>query len=118
MTRRGLLRRGAALGLGASALGGTLGSRAVAAQESSEPVELTIWLEGEPGTVTAVTEIIDEYMQENPNVTVETHIRRQRPLQPDARARAQRRRGAGHLGWAAPARVSRQPSSRPGTPST
>src|SRR5215213_4996727 len=72
LTRRGLLRRGAALGLGASALGGVLGSRAVAAQESGEPVELTIWLNGEPGTVNAITEILDEYMQEHSNVTVTT----------------------------------------------
>jgi raffinose/stachyose/melibiose transport system substrate-binding protein len=70
MTRRGLLRRGAALGLGASALGSALGSPAVAAQD--EPVELTIWLNGEPGTVNAVTEILDEYMQEHPNVTITT----------------------------------------------
>src|SRR5215207_11667361 len=72
MSRRGLLRRGAALGLGASALGSVLASRAVAAQESGEPVELTIWLNGEPGTVNAITEILDEYMQENPNVTITT----------------------------------------------
>ena len=70
MTRRGLLRRSAALGLGASALGGALGSRVVTAQD--QPVELTIWLNGEPGTVNAVTEILDEYMQENPNVTITT----------------------------------------------
>ena len=69
MTRRGLLRRGATLGLGASALGSMLSSRAIAAQD--QPVDLTIWLEGEPGTVTAFSEIIDEYMQENPNVRVE-----------------------------------------------
>jgi raffinose/stachyose/melibiose transport system substrate-binding protein len=70
MTRRGLLRRGAALGLGASALGSVLGSRVVTAQD--QPVELTIWLNGEPGTVNAVTEILDEYMQENANVTITT----------------------------------------------
>jgi raffinose/stachyose/melibiose transport system substrate-binding protein len=69
MTRRALLRQGAVLSLGASALGSMLGSRTIAAQD--QPVELTIWLEGEPGTVTAFSEIIDEYMQENPNVTVE-----------------------------------------------
>jgi raffinose/stachyose/melibiose transport system substrate-binding protein len=70
MSRRVLLQRGAALGLGASALSGVFGSRAVSAQD--EPVELTIWLNGEPGTVNAVTEILDEYMQENPNVTITT----------------------------------------------
>src|SRR5215212_5562048 len=69
MTRRGLLRQGAALGLGASTLGGVLGSRAVAAQD--QPVDLTIWLQGQPGTVTGFNQIIDEYMKENPNVHVE-----------------------------------------------
>ena len=69
MTRRVILRRGAALGLGASALGSLLGSRPVAAQD--QPVDLTIWLEGEPGNVTAFSELIDEYMKENPNVHVE-----------------------------------------------
>ncbi len=72
MTRRGLLRGGAALGLGATALGSGLGARGVLAQESGEPVNLTIWLDGEPGTVNAVTEILDQYMQENPDVNVET----------------------------------------------
>lgn len=71
LTRRWLLRGGAALGFGAAALGSSLSSRRVAAQDSSEPVNLTIWLEGEPGTVTAFSEIVDEYMQENPNVKVE-----------------------------------------------
>ncbi|MBA2597739.1 MAG: extracellular solute-binding protein [Chloroflexia bacterium] len=69
MTRRRLLRRGAALGLGASALASLRGNRVFAVQEG-EPVALTIWLEGEPGAVTAFSEIIDEYMQENPNVDV------------------------------------------------
>jgi raffinose/stachyose/melibiose transport system substrate-binding protein len=69
MTRRGLLRRGAALGVSSSIFGGVLSSGTVTAQD--QPVELTIWLEGEPGTVTAFSEIIDEYMQENPNVAVE-----------------------------------------------
>lgn len=71
VSRRGLLRGGAALGLGATALGG-FGARRGYAQASGEPVDLTIWLNGEPGTVNAVTEILDQYMQENPNVTVET----------------------------------------------
>jgi raffinose/stachyose/melibiose transport system substrate-binding protein len=71
LTRRGLLRRGAALGIGATILGSALGGRAVAAQDSDEPNDLTIWLEGEPGTVTAFSEIVDEYMKENPNVHVE-----------------------------------------------
>src|SRR5688572_23187466 len=71
MTRRGLLRGSAALGLGVTVLGGSLAPRVAAAQEGGEPVALTIWLEGEPGTVTAFSEIIDAYMQENPNVAVE-----------------------------------------------
>ena len=71
VTRRGVLRGGAAFGLGAAALSG-FGARRGFAQESGEPVNLTIWLNGEPGTVNAVTEILDAYMQENPNVTVET----------------------------------------------
>src|SRR5215217_5354458 len=81
MTRRGLLRRGAALGVGTSALGGLLRSRFVAAQESDEPVDLTIWLEGEP---------------QRPR---RAHLLRERPLQPDARSRAERWRRTGHLGW-------------------
>ena len=72
MSRRGLLRRGAALGFGMSALGSMFGSRAVDAQD--QPVDLTIWLNGEPGTVNAITEILDEYMQENPNVTITTNF--------------------------------------------
>jgi raffinose/stachyose/melibiose transport system substrate-binding protein len=70
MTRRGVLRGGAVLGFGA-ALGREAGVRSAVAQESGEPVNLTIWLEGEPGTVTAFSEIIDQYMAENPNVAVE-----------------------------------------------
>jgi raffinose/stachyose/melibiose transport system substrate-binding protein len=72
LSRRRLLRRGAALGLGAAAAAGLGSGRRAAAQESGEPVSLTVWLNGEPGTVNAVTEILDQYMQENPNVTVET----------------------------------------------
>jgi raffinose/stachyose/melibiose transport system substrate-binding protein len=72
MTRRGLLQRGAALGLGISALGGALGSPLVAAQESGEAVELAVWLTEDPGTANAVTELIDEYTQVNPNVTITT----------------------------------------------
>jgi raffinose/stachyose/melibiose transport system substrate-binding protein len=70
MTRRGLLQRGAALGLSASAFGSVLSSQAVAAQD--EPVELAVWLTEDPGTANAVTELIAEYMQENPNVTITT----------------------------------------------
>src|SRR4051794_4564846 len=69
LTRRGLLGRAAALGFGASALGSVLASREAAAQD--QPVNLTIWLAGQPGTVTGFNKIIDEYMKENPNVHVE-----------------------------------------------
>jgi raffinose/stachyose/melibiose transport system substrate-binding protein len=72
MTRRGLLQRGAALGLGTTALGGVLGSRIAAAQESGEPAELAVWLTEDPGTANAVTELIAEYAQVNPNVTITT----------------------------------------------
>jgi len=72
MTRRSLLRRGAAFGVGTSALGGLLRSRFVAAQESGEAVELAVWLTEDPGTANAVTELIDEYTRVNPNVTITT----------------------------------------------
>src|SRR5687768_14316775 len=72
LTRRGVLGGGAALGLGAAALGSGFGARRGYAQESGEPATLTIWLNGEPGTVNAVTEILDQYMAEHPEVTVET----------------------------------------------
>lgn len=72
LTRRGLLRRGAAVGLGATALSRLNPAVRTAAQESGDPVALTIWLNGEPGTANAVTEILDQYGQEHPNVTLET----------------------------------------------
>ena len=46
LTRRGLLMRGTALGFGATVLGTAFGARSVAAQESGETIDLTIWLEG------------------------------------------------------------------------
>lgn len=71
VTRRRLLRHSAALGFGIPMLAGALAPWRGAAQESDAPVNLTLWLEGEPGAVTAFGQIIDEYMQEHPNVTVE-----------------------------------------------
>ena len=71
LTRRRLLQTGAALGLGAAAGSSLTGSRLAAARQD-EPVALTIWLNGEPGTVNAVTEIIDKYMQEHPTVAIKT----------------------------------------------
>lgn len=70
LTRRGLLASGAALGMVGTLT--RLPGQRVFAQEASGPANLTIWLEGEPGTVNAVTEIIDEYRQAHPDVTVET----------------------------------------------
>lgn len=71
LSRRGLLQRSAMAGLGLAA--GLSGARApVAVAQDAEPVELTIWLEGEPGTVNAVTEIIDRYEKDNPNVSINT----------------------------------------------
>ncbi len=70
LTRRGLLHRATALGIGAPLLSGLAGAKLAAAQEGGEPVELTIWLNGEPGTVNAVTEIIEEYERQNSNVDV------------------------------------------------
>ena len=70
LSRRGMLRGGAGLGLGAL-LATAAGSKRSFAQDAA-PAKITIWLDGEPGTVNAVTEILDKYMQENPDVTVET----------------------------------------------
>jgi raffinose/stachyose/melibiose transport system substrate-binding protein len=71
LSRRGLLQQAAVTGLGV-ATGLPLTRVPFAAAQDAEPVELTIWLEGEPGTVNAVTEIIDRYREENPNVTINT----------------------------------------------
>lgn len=67
LSRRGLLQGTAALGLTTA---GTrlLGPRTAIAQDA--PAALTIWLDGEPGTVNAVTELIDRYNAEHPNVTL------------------------------------------------
>ena len=70
VSRRNLIRGAAAAGMGASALvamGRT--STAIAAQDAAEKVELSIWLNGEPGTVNAVTDLITEYQGQHPNVT-------------------------------------------------
>ena len=72
LSRRWLLTRGAALGFGGSALAGLVPTGRVLAQESDEPVSLTVWLNGEPGTTNALTEIYEQYMAEHPNVTIET----------------------------------------------
>ncbi len=58
VSRRSLLGRAAALGLGAAAVYGPSPAVRAAAQDSGEPVSLTIWLNGEPGTTNAVTEIL------------------------------------------------------------
>lgn len=71
LSRRGLMGRGMIAGVGLAA-GMSLGKAPWAAARQDEPVTLTLWLGGEPGTVNAFTELIEGYMQENPNVTVET----------------------------------------------
>lgn len=65
--RRRILAGGMALGLG----GLLAGDRSRSAAQTDEPVELTIWLGGEPGTVNVYTELIDEYEAQHPNVTAE-----------------------------------------------
>jgi raffinose/stachyose/melibiose transport system substrate-binding protein len=70
LSRRGVLRGGAGLGLGAM-LGRSAGIRRSGAQDAG-PVNISIWLDGEPGTVNAVTDIIAEYNKEHPDVAVET----------------------------------------------
>ncbi len=71
LSRRRLLQRGMIASVGIAA-GLPLAQAPRAAAQDAGPVELTIWLEGEPGTVNAVTEIIDRYQEENPDVTVNT----------------------------------------------
>ncbi|MBW3634323.1 MAG: extracellular solute-binding protein [Chloroflexi bacterium] len=66
-TRRDVLMGGVALGIG----GALAPTRSLAAAQADAPVELTIWLGGEPGTVNVYTELIDEYQQLHPNVTAE-----------------------------------------------
>ena len=70
MSRRDVLRRASIVGAGASTLA-ILGQRtdATASPATAETTEITVWLNGEPGTVNAITEIIDEYQSQHPNVT-------------------------------------------------
>ena len=89
-----------------------------AAQESGEPINLTIWLEGEPGTVTAFTEIVDEYMQEHPNVKVELTFFGSDLFNPTLVPALNAGEGPDVSGPSVPVPVSRRRSSRPGTPWT
>lgn len=69
LSRRDLVKYGTGLGVGGALLGGlTHPMRALAAQEGAKPVELAIWLGGEPGTVNAYTDLITEYQQLHPEV--------------------------------------------------
>lgn len=69
-TRRGLLKRAGALGLGGSLLAARAGGLAALAAQETEPVTLDVWIGGDPGTTDSMTEIFDEYMQLHPNVTI------------------------------------------------
>lgn len=40
-------------------------------QPSAEKITLKVWIAGEPGTVNAQTELLDQYQQLHPNVTIE-----------------------------------------------
>ncbi|HET7092124.1 MAG TPA: extracellular solute-binding protein, partial [Thermomicrobiales bacterium] len=71
LTRRGVLQRAAMLGLGAAA-GFDLARSRVARAQTDAPVELTVWLDGEPGTVNALTKIFDSYAKAHPDVTVKS----------------------------------------------
>ncbi len=70
--RRKFVGRGIALGLGAVTVSGFAAGKRAEAQESGGPVSLTVWLNGEPGTTNAITEIFDQYEAEHPDVTIET----------------------------------------------
>lgn len=71
LSRRRLLQRGMITSVGVAAGLPLARTPRVAAQDAA-PVELTIWLGGEPGTSNAVTELIDRFQEENPTVTVNT----------------------------------------------
>jgi raffinose/stachyose/melibiose transport system substrate-binding protein len=47
-------------------------SLAQGSEPPSEDVTLNVWIAGEPGTVNAQTELLDEYQRLHPNVTIET----------------------------------------------
>ncbi|MDQ3542213.1 MAG: extracellular solute-binding protein [Chloroflexota bacterium] len=66
-TRRNLVRTGGALAAGGVLAGGAGWSSTLA---QDEPITIDVWLGGEPGTVNSYTEIFDQFMAENPNVTV------------------------------------------------
>lgn len=67
-TRRRFLRNSTALAAGGAMLS-TAGLRTTLAQDD-EAVTIDVWLGGEPGTANSYTVIFDEYMAQNPNVTI------------------------------------------------
>lgn len=69
VTRRKVLQGGAALGVAAAAGPRLIGPNPAAAQDG-EPAALTVWLDGEPGTVNAVTTLIARYNEEHPDVAI------------------------------------------------
>jgi len=69
LTRRGFLTRSAAFGLAAAGASQLSTLDRVSAQEATE---LKVWLDGEPGTVDAVTKLFDTYMQKHPEVKIES----------------------------------------------
>jgi raffinose/stachyose/melibiose transport system substrate-binding protein len=71
LSRRRLLQYGSAFGLAAAASRSPLAAPPVAAMQD-QPIELTIWLDGEPGTINAVTKLIDTYTEKHPNVNVKS----------------------------------------------
>lgn len=69
--RRGLLRKGAALGAAAGAGAIATGSARIARAQSDEPVNLTFWHHTYPPADDFIQIKIDEYTAENPNVSIE-----------------------------------------------
>lgn len=70
LSRRDVVRRGAALGVGATALGGLAGARPAGAADKVKLTLLTHW--GSKEQKDPLDKIIAEYMKENPDVEV-TH---------------------------------------------
>lgn len=69
LSRRQVVKRGAALGLGATAIGGLLGPSAAGAQGKVKLTLLTHW--GSKEQKDPMDKIIAEYTKANPNVTIE-----------------------------------------------
>lgn len=67
--RRAFVRKSAAIAAGGTMLG-SASLRPTLAQ-GDDPVTIEVWLGGEPGTVNSQTVILEEYMAQNPNVTID-----------------------------------------------